>query len=108
MRPSFFSPNKNTPRKLDSRKNENTPSIASVWPMTPPAVFENGGRRHRPNTGDGRRVFVFSRIELPGGVFVRREKTRTHGTLGVGVSRISRLVALRLFHRCDGRMDATS
>src|SRR6266404_366872 len=28
MRPSFFSPNRNSPRKLDSRKNENTPSIA--------------------------------------------------------------------------------
>jgi len=30
--------------------------------------------------------FRFSRIELPGAVFVRREKTRTHGTLVVGVS----------------------
>jgi len=34
-------------------------------------VFENGGRRHWPNTGDGRRVLVFSRIEFPGTVFVR-------------------------------------
>jgi hypothetical protein len=29
------------PRKTDSRKNANTPSIASVWPITPPAKFEN-------------------------------------------------------------------
>src|SRR5580693_9562179 len=43
-RPSFFSPNKNNPRKLDSRKNENTPSIARVCPMTPPAVFENAAQ----------------------------------------------------------------
>src|ERR1700757_2652494 len=35
-----FSPHRNTPRKLDSRKNENTPSIASVCPMTPPAALE--------------------------------------------------------------------
>src|ERR1017187_2763621 len=34
--PSFFSPNKNRPRKLDSMKNENTPSMASVCPITPP------------------------------------------------------------------------
>src|ERR1022692_733007 len=38
--PSFFSPNKNRPRKLDSMKNENTPSMASVCPITPPADFE--------------------------------------------------------------------
>ena len=38
--PSRFSPNKNNPRKLDSRKNENTPSIASVCPITPPADLE--------------------------------------------------------------------
>ena len=42
--PSRFSPNRNRPRKLDSRKNENTPSMASVWPMTPPAAFENGAQ----------------------------------------------------------------
>src|SRR6516225_85575 len=36
-----FSPNRNRPRKLDSRKNEYTPSIARVCPMTPPADFEN-------------------------------------------------------------------
>src|SRR6266403_976537 len=44
VRPSFFSPNKNIPRKLDSRKKENTPSIASVWPMTPPAALENAAQ----------------------------------------------------------------
>src|SRR6266404_366873 len=58
-------------------------------------------------TGDGGRVLVFSRIEFPGAVSVRGEKTRTHGTLVVGVSRISRLVALRLFHRYDRCVDAT-
>ena len=31
----------NNPRKVDSRKNEKTPSIASVCPMTPPADLEN-------------------------------------------------------------------
>ena len=31
---------KTGPGKLDSRKNENTPSIASVCPITPPAAFE--------------------------------------------------------------------
>ena len=39
--PRRFSPNKNSPRKVDSRKKEKTPSIANVWPMTPPAVLEN-------------------------------------------------------------------
>src|SRR5580692_12629806 len=43
-RPSFFSPNKNNPKKLDSRKKENTPSMASVCPITPPAVFENAAQ----------------------------------------------------------------
>ncbi len=33
-RPRLFSQNK----KVDSKKNENIPSIASVWPMTPPAA----------------------------------------------------------------------
>ena len=42
--PSRFSPNRNSPRKVDSRKNENTPSMASVWPITPPAAFENGAQ----------------------------------------------------------------
>ena len=39
--PSRFSPKRNSPRNEDSRKKENTPSIASVWPITPPADFEN-------------------------------------------------------------------
>src|SRR5665213_1386711 len=30
-----FSPNRNRPRNVDSRKKEKTPSIASGWPMTP-------------------------------------------------------------------------
>ena len=30
--------------KLDSRKNEKTPSIASVWPITPPAERENAAQ----------------------------------------------------------------
>ena len=29
------------PRNTDSRKNEKTPSMASVWPMMPPVTFEN-------------------------------------------------------------------
>src|SRR5690348_1536898 len=41
MRPSRFSPNKKSPKKLDSKKNEKTPSIASVCPITPPATLEN-------------------------------------------------------------------
>src|SRR5580704_15263556 len=42
--PSLFSPNKNKPRKLDSRKNENTPSMARVCPTTPPADRENAAQ----------------------------------------------------------------
>src|SRR5580698_7004941 len=38
--PIRFSPKTNTPRKLDSRKKENTPSMASVCPITPPAARE--------------------------------------------------------------------
>ena len=30
-------PARKMPRNTDSAKNANTPSIASVWPMTPPA-----------------------------------------------------------------------
>src|SRR5260370_1296191 len=44
MRPSFFSPNKNSPRNEDSRKKEKTPSIASVCPITPPAALENSAQ----------------------------------------------------------------
>ena len=35
-----FSPKRKAPRKRDSRKNEKTPSMARVWPMTPPAAAE--------------------------------------------------------------------
>src|SRR5579859_6674808 len=34
--PSRFSPYRNSPRNADSRKNENTPSITSGCPITPP------------------------------------------------------------------------
>src|SRR5947209_19066929 len=37
---SRFSPYRNSPRKADSRKKENTPSITSGWPMTPPVRRE--------------------------------------------------------------------
>ena len=37
-------PARKTPRKTDSTKNANTPSIASVWPMTPPAKFEKAAQ----------------------------------------------------------------
>src|SRR5215471_7819889 len=40
-RPSFFSPYRNRPRNADSRKNANTPSMARVCPITPPAYREN-------------------------------------------------------------------
>jgi hypothetical protein len=36
-----FSPKRKRPRNEDSRKNEKTPSIASVWPITPPAALAN-------------------------------------------------------------------
>ena len=42
--PSRCSPKTSRPRKLDSRKNANSPSIASVWPMTPPAYRENAAQ----------------------------------------------------------------
>src|ERR1700683_875862 len=42
--PSRFSPKSIKPRKLDSRKKENIPSMASVWPITPPAVRENAAQ----------------------------------------------------------------
>ena len=35
-----FSPNRNMPRNADSRKNENTPSIATGCAMTPPVNCE--------------------------------------------------------------------
>src|SRR6202040_3223993 len=44
MRPSLFSPNKSKPRKVDSRKNEKMPSIANVWPITPPAALEKAAQ----------------------------------------------------------------
>src|SRR6266496_2535932 len=37
---SRFSPYRNKPRKADSRKKANIPSIASVCPITPPAKRE--------------------------------------------------------------------
>ena len=38
---SRFSPKRNNPRNADSRKNENTPSIASGCPITPPVTRAN-------------------------------------------------------------------
>ncbi len=37
---SRFSPKRNKPRNADSKKKANTPSMASVWPITPPAKRE--------------------------------------------------------------------
>ena len=42
--PSRFSPNSTSPRNVDSRKNENTPSMARVCPMTPPAAREKAAQ----------------------------------------------------------------
>src|SRR5229473_2194475 len=70
------------------------------------AVSEGRGRSDRADAGDGRRVLVFSRIELPGFVLVRRKKARTNRALGGGVFGFSGLLALGLSDRCDGRMDA--
>src|SRR6266550_6637104 len=42
--PSRFSPYRNRPRNDDSRKNEKTPSIASVCPMMPPALLEKAAQ----------------------------------------------------------------
>src|SRR5690606_41313781 len=39
--PSSFSPKRNMPRKEDSKKKENIPSIANVCPMMPPVSSEN-------------------------------------------------------------------
>src|SRR5258708_19438018 len=39
--PRRFSPNKKSPRNLDSTKNEKTPSIATACPITPPPAFEH-------------------------------------------------------------------
>src|SRR5579862_1812388 len=36
-----FSPYRNNPRKADSKKKANMPSMARVCPMTPPAKREN-------------------------------------------------------------------
>ena len=41
LRPRRCSPNRNSPRNADSRKNENTPSIASGCAITPPVACEN-------------------------------------------------------------------
>src|SRR6202158_3457742 len=35
-----FSPYRNNPRNADSRKKANIPSMARVWPITPPANRE--------------------------------------------------------------------
>src|ERR1700758_1353521 len=39
-----FSPYRKRPRKDDSRKKENTPSMPSVCPITPPAVLEKAAQ----------------------------------------------------------------
>ena len=39
--PSRFSPKRNSPRNVDSRKNAKTPSIARAWPTTSPEKREN-------------------------------------------------------------------
>ena len=39
--PSRRSPHTMAPTKALSMKNANMPSMARVWPITPPAIFEN-------------------------------------------------------------------
>ncbi|MNE21430.1 hypothetical protein D3C80_1145930 [compost metagenome] len=39
--PSSFSPYKNKPKKEDSKKKENMPSMAKVCPIIPPVNSEN-------------------------------------------------------------------
>jgi len=39
--PSRFSPSRNRPRNVLSRKKLNIPSIARVWPITPAVLLEN-------------------------------------------------------------------
>ena len=62
-----------------------------------------GGRRDRADSRDGRRVFIFSRVEFSGTVFVWREKTWAHGTLVGGVSGLAGFVAFGLPDCGDGR-----
>src|SRR5579875_1772632 len=70
------------------------------------AVFEGSGRRDRANAGDGRRVLVFSGVFFSGVVSIRREALGPARTLVQLADDVRRLVAIRLSHRRDGRMDA--
>jgi hypothetical protein len=44
LRLSRFLPNRKSPRKEDSRKKANTPSMARVCPITPPADREKAAQ----------------------------------------------------------------
>src|SRR5882724_10468539 len=78
----------------------------SVWDELG-GFLESGWRSNRTDAGDGRSVFIFSGIEFPGIVSFRRKTARANRTLGGWVSGIPGLLALGLFHRGDGRLDAT-
>ncbi len=71
-------------------------------------LLENGRRRNWANARNGRRVFLFSRVELSWVISIRRKKARARWTLVGGVFSLAWLMALGIFNRSYGRVDATS
>src|SRR5579863_2392022 len=65
-------------------------------------------RRDWPAAGDGRRLFVFPGVGVPWAFSLWREKAEQDRPLVGGIRRVYGLVAVRLFHRRDGRVDAAS
>src|ERR1700693_2660751 len=70
-----FSPKMNRPRKLDSRKKEKTPSIANVWPMTPPAEREKRAQLV-PNWNSIGMPVTTPKVKLMAKIFAQKRAAR--------------------------------
>src|SRR5487761_1866659 len=71
-------------------------------------IFKVGGRSDWPDAGHGRHVFVFSRIEFTRAVSLRREAPGARGPLVFCGDGFRGRVAVGIFHRGNGRVDAAS
>ena len=71
-------------------------------------IFALGWRSDRPNTGDGRSVFIFPGVEFSGADAFWREAIGAIGPLVCNVSCVARFVAFGIFDYRHERVDATS
>ena len=76
-------------------------SIRNDWS----ALFESSGRSDRPDVGDGRSLFIFSRVFVSWDFFFSAKNGWAAVALGFFTDDFPGIVAFRIFHRGDGCME---